>query len=849
MFNMFSNYQSTFSWRHPLNDYVVAHSDGQVSCYLSYEGIDPSLTTEKQMEEALEPLNNFLAQLPYELTCEFHFWRGRCRETVDKYLANSERTQRGHNLANRSRHLIAETLYPRSASNKVGIVLSMAPGFFARVKGLVSATQRLKLQAKLGNQLVQRLEELEGTLPGLTLETLDAYGQAVLRTYHRDYFEDGVGVKRKLRTSHPVHVQWASVKPDTIGQDHITKVGNTYCWSGLLKQTPNHVNPHWFYAFNQTIRGNVEGVSEIEVHISHVMQKSSASFSANKSERAAQKTQEANAVAGGSENRGKASDEIGFAYEVSDLNRKVFRHVYQVQLYSQDYEFLRKRVKDIRNWFAGEFQSAELVTNRFIAESVWRNAQPGMGYLNQFWRQHTHLYLSCMIPSVQFSKGSDNPVSLVLTQDGELMGIDYPYSEASHAMIAGKTGSGKGVRKSVEIIEFGSVGWDWYILEVGQTHRWTVESMGGTYIRLDPNHHVINPFPTYAQIRAAASSENTNRTGPPKELVTGTIRGIGFTLLGPGGFENVKKTALVHYLMVAETTMTLLYAEGAEREDAQAPNLKDYYDMMRSLSDSNTLNAPQQDAAQEMLNHLNSYLSTSVGQIFTQDNNISIEPGIVGIDFEPLRENEDLYKAFLTFACMRFGQLAFSTSTPSRVLLEEVHNTKGVDSKSVTQLARNVSLMGRKSSAAIELSGQDIGQFRFRDEAGSSDTESQIDYMQLFYTEKTHAEVAATYGLPDPVKEAWESFSNPKQHRKGYRDILLGMNGHWFTTLGLQPEFLLTFLSTDGDGTLEEKARISDRIPPEHFCERVEALLEWRKKRHLKEKRQEAHETPEAELV
>ncbi len=851
-------YQSMYTWHHPLNEHIVAHSDGRVSCYLSYRGIDPTLKTQNEQDDQLQALRSFMNNLPEDVTCEFHLWRGKNREVMDRYLANAERTIRGHEFANHARQCIAEQLYPRSASNRVGLVLSMAPKFWEHLWGKVSAKEKLIVQVKLGNRLLNALDLIDGTLPDLKLEPLDVYGQAVWRSYNRDYFDEGVETLKEVKTHHALNEQWASIKPDFIAKDNIHKIGDTYCWSGILKQTPDLVDPHWFYNFIRTIRGGAEGVAEIELHVSHVMQKTSAGFAANKAEQAAYKTQETNSVAGGTENRGKAGDEVAFAHEVSDKQLKVFRHVFQIQLYSKDYEFLKHRVKDLKKWFATERQNAELVNNSVLAESVWRNAMPGQGYLNTFWPQHSHLYVSCMVPSVQFDQGHHDATSMQVTQDGELIGLDYPTDDTSHAMISGNSGVGKGVRKSVEVIEFGSIGWDWYILEVGQTHRWTVEHLGGRYVSLDPDYHVINPFPNYADVKRMCKllhklqkekGVKVEEDALPKDIVVGTVQGISFTFLGPGGFANLPEQELVFYECVAQAAMLALYAPGAERSGSAAPNLQDYFFAMETIGQSGLLKPPQQKAADAMLAHLEAYLDTEVGKIFKQDNNLSIEAGIVGIDFEPLRENEALYRAFLTFVCMRFGQLTFTSEHPSRVLLEEVHNAKGIDPKAISKLARDVALMGRKASAAIELSGQDISQFQFADKSNKSDTDSQIDYVQLFYTKKYHADVAETYGLPEPVLTTWKSFQNPKRCSKPYRDILLSLDGHWYEILGSQPEFVLQLVNTSNKAILNQKALISEQVPPEQFMERFDRLRAWQASNPNLLLRQDANEESTEEEI
>ena len=57
------HYSDYYTWSHPLGEHCIAHSDGVVSCMISWQGIDTEIMTDDEKNAHYESLITFFEQL------------------------------------------------------------------------------------------------------------------------------------------------------------------------------------------------------------------------------------------------------------------------------------------------------------------------------------------------------------------------------------------------------------------------------------------------------------------------------------------------------------------------------------------------------------------------------------------------------------------------------------------------------------------------------------------------------------------------------------------------------------------------------------------------------------------
>lgn len=808
-------YHEYFSWMHRIGDRVLAHTSGAISTFISIKGIDTSFKSLADLRDAYAVVAAELKALPRNVLVEWHMWREYDDSKSKAYLDQQHSVVRGHQVSAMVRTALADHLKQFTMTNHVGIVVTLQPenNPIKHFRRLTNHAFREKEQESRVPDLLKIAEKLAFKLNG-QVEKVERFSEAIQRSYHRDHFYRGQDLSFDLSDRFQWNEQLITVKPDYLKEAGVLKVNQSFTWVGIMKVTPEYVHANWGDSLIAMLRGGRLGNGEIDVHISFITTPANARKSASKSEKDSRDANRLRHSMGGIFNAKRADDAQGFAQDVADNQMGVLSNMWVIHIHSKDLQRLQGRVEEIREQLGRA--NAMLASSEEITWAYWRVGMPGQGHWNRFWRTHSHRYCAYMVPCVKFNRGSDEVTSLRMTALGEAISLHHNKDKASHTSIIGKTGSGKGAIKALEIIETASKGVDWYIIEKGTTHIMTVAALGGTYIKVDPSKHVINPLPTYAEM------DNAEHRGEGFEnYISGFIAAIDFTLVGAKGFKGIPANRVEHYKAVAETALLDLYNPAANgdnrRETALSPNLGDYLVSLKTLDDVEcTPNEDQRDAAREMASHLESFLSRSRGRVFLGDTNLNIKPGVVGLDFSLVENEKDLAAAMLAFACIRIGNYAYFGTNPARVLLEECHAFS--DDQTVVELAKNIATMGRKNSCSIEVSGQSHKQFE-----GFKELEAQLCMRAHFYVADSHETVAERAQMPVRALATWKSYIDPDNISRAqqYRDMLLGYNGTWFELVIALPPLLLEWVNTNDQATMQARERIV-------FDMQKEAVAEYR---------------------
>lgn len=810
-----------FSWLHRLGDQVIAHSDGSISCIVSIKGIDTSLKSDSELASAYNCVANVYKNLSARVLLEWHLWREYDDTQNRAYLEQHKKVVRGHALSEMVRTAMADHLRQFTVTNHVGLVVTLQPSRnpLKHYQRLTNHAFREKEQESMVPKLLKIAKGIAARLQG-KIEPVEKFSEAIQRSSLRDNFYRGQNQTVPLSDRFQWNEQLVTAKPDYLEEKGVLKSGKTFTWVGIMKTPPETITARWPNWLMATIRGGRLGNGEIDVHLSYLTTPSSATRSVSKSDKEAKEAHNLRVSIGGAMNARRAEDAYGFAQDVAHHGMSVQSNLLVVHIHSNNLDRLLARVEEIKEQLSPS--GALLVSNEEITWTYWRVGMPGQGHWNRFWRTHSEGFCAYMTPCIKFDQGSDQVTSLRMTRLGEAIGLHHKSSKASSAFIIGKTGVGKGAIKTLEIIETATLGTDWYIIELGPTHLSTVMALGGTYIKIDPSRHVINPFPAYADMLNSDASDDRTTS-----FIESFIRSISFTLVGRKGFDGLPDDLEAHYKAVAETALKDLYETDQRREGMLSPNLVDYMVALKTLSDPEiTANPDQLDAAKKMASHLESFLSTASGRVFAGDNNLNFKPGVVGLDFSLLEGQIELADAMLAFTCSRIMTYAYFSKGDSRVLLEECSGFSSKDM--IVTLADSIATMGRKNSCSVELSGQSYKQFQ-----GFKEVPAQVVMRSCFFVQEEHQKVANDAQMPQSALESWAQYPHPDHitDDQPYRDMLLGYNQSWYELVLALPPIILDWVNTNGSEVLAAREKIaadmlSEAIEEYREKQRAQAALD-----------------------
>jgi len=623
--------------------------------------------------------------------------------------------------------------------------------------------------------VLEKVLELMGHLPNARLVRYAEFEKCIWQFYNRE-------TRRLFKSPKPNQRfrvnQRAALKPTW--EQGLLKLGDTYTKVMLVMDYPN-ADANWFL--------NLANTWGCEVHVTKIINPSSSAAELAKSAKQTEKALESASVIGGENEQGKVTDHNQFRKFVADNNLAIFNKCYIIKLHSKSPDEL----KNIFRSFKDRLGDNAVIShdNEDVAFCYWRVSQIAQGIHTPFLRPDHCLQVANMAPIICFNEGdSVNRQMLRVTSDGKAITLAYPIGGTNHQITAAKTGSGKGVENVCKILETYPLGINYYITEVGASYKWVVEAFGGDYFHLNPNDTVISPFPEF-NLANSGDSEHPL----PSDIVAPTI-GALMPLLAKGAGTEVSH----HVTSVSEQVLQVMYSL-FDGDKTKSPTLADFYEYCEHARSE--FEGAQKKAIITVTENLDSFLNTTAGGNFAKSDSINFNSGIVGIDFKGLMQSEELAKFLLVFITLRFKQIAFANATPSRIMIDEIHEFERIDHDLVATLIKQLTRMGRKEAAAYHGISQEV-----MDSAMEEGILNQVTHREFMYLQSGHESAGKLFKMNDAALSRWKSFIDPEASKGGmdYRQCLRMVGDDCFDLHLRFPQPLLDLAHSSPDALLLKAA-------------------------------------------
>lgn len=781
-------YKDYYSWQTPLSEHVMGHNNGAVSCLIEWPGIDCDLADQGQKESAYRNIYQVLKELSVDgYIAEWHLWRELDRSLADAYLEQNQNIQRGHHLAVPARQAVADHLVKWGRSNETGIILYHHPQ--KSLSGSLFVKAARNDQIKDAKRIFEKAQSISRTLPGAAQVDTDRYLERVRQSYWRKGFYNNwpLNIDYRYDVAEQVLVDAPRVENGMVVIDgYHTKV--------LLLMNYSDAAPAWITALAD---------ASCDMHVVQVVSPVNTRRYIDRQTKESQDDAAALADRGVKYAKKKINERENFTSFVAENGLDIYKNVYLMHLHGK-VEDINRLTKRLIEWASKT--NGQIRADADLQAHFFRVGQPGHGAQSAFFREDHTWQVGNMAPVVTYDKGIPGAECLRLSASGQITGFSILRHKVSHGFTVAKTGSGKGMDKVCEIIETYPLGLDWYILEIGRSYRWVVEAFGKAYIEYDPDQDVINPLPEYDTIDSLAEHP------VPAKLCAGTVHALAYLL------TDGRTTLTVHQESAAEEALQNLYRSPIK--DKAAPRLDHFY---KSLIETEYNTQPKKEAAKLMADYLSSFLDSSVGRIFTQDGNLTLTNEMCGVSLEgALKVDPKLLVFCMTALSLRYAQMAFfSGYNPARVLLDEMHIGVQYAPETVGNLCAEVSRMGRRANASLDLVTQGLKEMQALD----AEVIGSASLKTLMYRSLHHDTMGEVLQIPPGPFARWKSYPDPEKFN--WRPALRQVGDKFYDLYLTFPQLILDIGSTSPED-LALKEQINPQV--EDIFERIEMLRQMRMK-------------------
>lgn len=786
-------YHDHYTWQGIYDDQVVIHSDGAVSTYLEWDGIDVDLDTQEVVAAKWQKLYNVLTKLDAKTITEFHFWREYDNSATHRYLKHSDKIIRGGEFAHMIRTELADHLGRQGMSNQLGIVLIKQSDH----KIHFTAKSQLKHEGLSAERLLISAGELVESLKA-EIKPVDKYFYRIQQSFDRRRHLMGSIINMDHALS--VNEQFITEAPQI--ENRVLKIENEYTKVLLLFQYPD-ADPAWMLPIL-----SVRCAMHIMVSVKPADTKESLA-AAESSGRRAEATLD---TKGQDFQRQKIAESQDYREWIRTTKGVVVKNFMVIHLHSSNRKQLEEANRAIVRYI--ETQGGQVRDADYIQRFFFRVGQPGQSYLSTLYRPDGHALVANMLPVQKWSSGDiDNPDILQLEKSGQLITSSVMNKALNHSFFGGMTRSGKDAFHVSQVAQLYPLGANYYFLEIGSTNKWLCQAFGGeeAYLTIDPEHTVINPLPPYAIVNIGAEFPVNI------DICTETIRAIMFILTG---FRNDMENhpEWIHELAAAQNVLQSLYRT-APQGTKLAPTMVDY---LNGLNKYKNDSKEQNSAAKRLAANLDSFLTTGEGKIFAREDNTNIHGGIFGVDLKDVRSaSEQLTIFYVVFIALRMTQLAFSSRQYTQIVLNELHELVRISPKIIGNLCSSIARMGAKEKSFLTILTQDTDEVEKLD----SGILSQMSRQALLYRRDKWEIVGKKLNVPEGVVNRWKTIPYPVD--LPYRECIYGHGDtyhHYHVTL---PSTILNLADSSPD-VLDAKDRI-EKITADPF-ERLKLLEEFRRK-------------------
>ena len=748
-----------------VDDRYILHCDGTISAIAEIEGYDIYMSDEERARQEMSILKNFIDGLPHDVSVEFHLRRRRDKQGINNYMTYPVR--RMAEVLQPLRQKYIEHIRDYLFINRIYVVLQWHGARAVFAFGNIFSVNLIE------GEIIKSLTNCQ------KLKKYIIQAQRGLRGFRLLEKEEVL-----LFLYEAAHYRSCEKPPDTsyLLREILTPSGETR--DGFYQMNGITVKPFLLYMYpepNPRIVTDLIASLPLELDIAFYLRrcdyKSFLRKSGNEEIKQGRQMSEADV-----ESEKRLGDIAAWRRHVVHNNLQIFNNVFYIKLYGSRQE-IEEQATDLQEQFAA---LGAVVESERLIDYAMIYALPGNMYRSNFKRQdHSEMVLS-LLPTTKFKQGNGYE-EVVAATSFTLTGFDYSNKtggEFYHSLTIAKTGSGKGVMNCARIIQLYGLGYDFYTIEIGNTYEFLFSLLGGSYISIDPDSSVINPFPPCDEVGGSPSSS----------LVSPTIKSL--TRIFTDGREQMS----IHEIVVCEKAFKIIYGQNfiKKHKIKRAPNLSHFHLGLSLLADE-LLNDKQKYARDLVLKNVNSFLGTIIGERFTRDDNFSLKGTLFGVDFKKLKDDPQLLMVYLTFLSLRYGQKALFSKAPTFIVIDELHEFMRVDKETIQTLCVQIARMGRKERGYINLITQELDDIERLDPS----LVNQMYMTNLLYTETKHQAAREHFaGLNDKAFATWSQY---QQYYHGYRAGMIGFGGQYYDSFLTYPTEFLALADTRGEILLRKK--------------------------------------------
>ena len=789
---MVTAYSDRYTWYAPLNEHVMAHSDGFVSLMISWDGLDCEMADKSQLQGLYDSLYMFIDNLGQDFCAEFHWWRERDDLMAKRYLENNKKIIRGHNIAIPVREAMAEHLGSCGFSNSVAVVL-MTHYKSVTNNPFVGNKFNAKKQKKAAQNLFEKANKVIRFLKDGKIATIADYCKRIQQSINRKPFLKG----HKTNTDYRFDLSEQLV-PDV---PELTD-------SGCIRMNGELTRSICLFMYPDAFAGWFLPIASIPMamHVSFIIKPTHTRKAVDDASDESETEDATQASKGTKYTRQAIGDREEFTNYVTEYNLNIFKNCFIIHLHGSQEEITEYHdlIDNFINNAGGEIRSSANVQGHFF-----RVAQPGMGLYSNRFRPDETWQVGNMIPCIVYNEGIPGAECLRLTQSCQLAGFSILQHPVANTITIGLMGSGKDVDTNCEILECYPLGLNYFALEAGDSYKWPIEALGGSYTKIDPRNTVVNPLIEYDL------ADHTKKDPVDLLLLSGTLSSLSFMLLeDTKPMEHAQESA-------AGLALKNLYTTEPPK-NKKAPVLPDFlYSLRHSEYDSD----PDAKAGKEMHDKLKSFLNTYHGCVFAQEDNLEIHPTLNGIDLKIVSETSDkLLLFYLIFICLRYTQAAFfKADEPARILCNEIDVYMKSHPEVVGRMLGSVIRMGRKDGCSSAINTQGIYELENLDPIVISGSPLK----NLWWRDREWEKISGILdGLPETPLNLWKAYKNP--YNLNYRQGMRIVHGKYYDLHLTFPQVVLDIASTSR-AERAEKQRIE--VQTNDVWERLRLLQDFRGRR------------------
>ena len=727
---MTKTYQNRYSWTH-VNDTdkggVLHHKEGSISVGFRWNGIDTALKDSAVIQTFFNNIIDALQSTEADgnIVIENHFLRFYddtvCRKYVEYGIKHSTRAQE---LSKKVREAQASTIGDMAMVSDVITIITLERRL--TLADAIFSKKSVKNRNKKGSELLEKSWEFMSQFDGAKVLSKVELEASLWQYYHRE-------LAREKQIPEPNDRFYLAdrIASKPTWEDGLLKLGNTYTRVMLLLDYPD-ADTNWF--------SSIASFTGVELQVTQIVKPANLARALLKSSSQTKRSTESANTVGGESVMGKVNDHNAYRAFIAENDLHVFENAFIIKIHHPNADY----VKEVSRTIVKSLGSKTVISpvREDISFAFWRCSQLGQGHKTPFKREDHTIQVANMFPCIKYSEGdTENRQMLRITNEGQAITLAYPNGGTNHAMTIAKTGSGKGVETVAQITELYPLGVNFYGAEVGSSYEWTVDACGGDYYHLEPDS-VISPFPNY-------SMSSDNEDDPLSADIIAPTIGALLPLIGKGA-DKISQ----HVNSVAEQIMLELY-KGRHDEDG-APTLDNFLECTKAGID--TFEGVQKESARVIKDNLDSFLSSSSGKNFKHADSLDFSAGMVFVDFKKLMNSPELAKFLLVFISLRFKQLAFANSTPTRIVLDELHEFASIDKKLISNLIRQLTRMGRKEAGAFHGITQETMDLDL-----DKGILNQITYRNFLYMQSGHNQTSDIFKMNDTVQNRWQSYKDPER--------------------------------------------------------------------------------------